>query len=350
MNRFMLVGICAGFWTAYTTRLVTAQPRLSPEQAAREESAYLSNITQITNSSMGLLNAGEAYFSPDGGTVIFQATPLGRHDYQIYTLNLATQQLRMVSTGQGACTCAFFRPDGRKIVFASSHLGPDGGANPNKDKAGDYKWFFNEYMDIFEADPDGANLKRLTNTPGYDAEGSYSPDGRRIVFTSNRDGDLEIYVMDADGSNQKRLTNGKGYDGGPFFSPDGKTILYRGDRRGDEKMNLQIRLIDADGSNDRALTDNPIFNWCPYWHPSSTCFLFTQVDHEAWSRGDRPNYDLILMTVNGNHSTRITFDAAFDGLPVFSSDGKKLMWTSKRNGLQEPQIFLADFNLPGAFR
>jgi Tol biopolymer transport system component len=205
-------------------------------------------------------------------------------------------------------------------------------------------------MDIFEAKPDGSRLTRLTDAPGYDAEGSYSPDGKQIVFTSQRDGDLEIYVMNADGSEQRRFTYGKGYDGGPFYSPDGRTIVYRGDRRNDEKMNLQIRMVDATGSNDRAITDNDVFNWCPYWHPSGDSFIFTQADHEAYNKGSRINYDLYMMKKDGSEPTRITFDAQFDGLPVFSPDGKKLMWTSKRGGLDEAQVFMADFALPKIFQ
>ncbi len=338
-----ILALAGGGCAVHGPRLVTLSP-------VGNEAQYLSNITQVTNEEMGFVNAGEAYFSPDGKTIIFQATPIGKTDYQIYALNLKTRRLKMVSTGKGACTCAYFRPDGKKIIFASSHLGPNHGETKKDGESGNYTWFFNEHMDIFEANLDGSNLRRLTNAPGYDAEGAYSPDGRRIVFTSQRDGDLEIYVMDADGTNQRRLTYGAGYDGGPFFSPDGKAILYRGDRRSDDKMNLQLRTIHADGTNDRAITDNPIFNWCPFWHLSGTCFIFTQVDHEAWSSGGRPNYDLFMMTREGEDFTRITVDPAFDGLPVFSPDGKRLMWTSKRGGLTEPQIFIADFRLPAAFR
>ena len=324
--------------------------------AADAEAKCLSNVTQITFASMGLIKAGEAYFSPDASTVIFQATPLGKEDYQIYTLVLdprtppESRKPKMVSTGKGACTCSFFRPDGKKIVYASTHLDPNVDApKPPKEKPRGYTWEFHEHMDIFEAEPDGSNLKRLTDAPGYDAEGSYSPNGKQIVFTSQRDGDLEIYVMDADGKNPRRLTNGKGYDGGPFFSPDDKTILYRGDRRDDGKMNLQIRMVNADGTNDRALTDNGIFNWCPYWYPTGKGFIFTQADHEAYARGEKPNYDLFMMTTDGKNLTRITFDPEFDGLPVFSPDGKKLMWTSKRTGLPEAQVFIADFTLPEVF-
>lgn len=314
-----------------------------------EETKFLSNITQLTGTDMGLLKAGEAYFSPDGKMVIFQAFPVGASEYQIYTLELETRELRMVSTGKGACTCAHFRPDGKKIIFASTHLDPDVGKPTDKDAGGGYRWFFHEHMDIFEANVDGSNLRRLTDAPGYDAEGTYSPDGKHIVFTSQRDGDLEIYVMDADGRHQRRITNGKGYDGGPFFSPDGSRILYRGDRRGDGKMNLQIRVVNKDGSNDRALTDNPIFNWCPYWHPSGKYFIFTQVNHEAWSTGKAPNYDLFLMTPDGSKTQRITFDSQFDGLPVFSADGERMMWTSKRGPLAESQVFMADFKPPAEF-
>ncbi len=325
-----------------------------PTDEVKAEAAFLSNVTQLTFDTMGFTKAGEAYFSPDGKTIIFQAVPkkegIGPDDYQIYTLELGSKSPRMVSTGKGACTCAYFRPDGKKIIFASSHLDPTLGQPKPVKPAGSYNWDFNEHMDIFEADSDGTNLKRLTDAPGYDAEGSYSNDGKRIVFTSMRDGDQEIYAMNADGSDQKRLTNGKGYDGGPFYSPDGKTILYRGDRRNDDKQNLQLRMVDPDGQNDRALTDNPIFNWCPFWYPDGRGFIFTQADHAAYARGSRPNYDLYMMKPDGSTQTRITFDPAFDGLPVFSPDGKKLMWTSKRGDLSEAQVFIADFTLPEAFR
>lgn len=329
--------------------LAGATIALAPAGATAGEGDFITNIEQLTSSDMGLVRAGEAYFSPDAKSIIFQAVPNGESEYQIYTLELATKKLKMVSTGKGACTCAFYRPDGKKIIFASSHLDPTLGEPKPAKASGGYAWDFNEHMDVFEADPDGSNLKRLTDAPGYDAECAYSPDGKQIVFTSQRDGDLEIYVMDADGKNQRRITNGKGYDGGPFFSADGKSILYRGDRRDDGKQNLQIRMAATDGSWDKALTDNGVFNWCPFWHPSGKAIIFTQADHGARARGERPNYDLHLIAPDGSKLTRVTTDAAFDGLPVFSPDGKKVMWTSQRNGVADSQVFMADFKLPAEF-
>lgn len=352
MRRFQM--LCLVVAVLGTASWVRAQDASGDDSAARQaadaEAKYLSNITQLTSADMGLVNAGEAYFSPDAKTIIFQATPEGKDKYQIYTLDLKKKKLKMVSTGHGGCTCAFFHPKEPKIIFASSHLGADADKPVPQDKGGKYTWFFDEDMDVFEAGLDGSNLKRLTDATGYDAECAYSPDGKRIVFTSMRDGDAELYIMDADGSNQRRLTFGKGYDGGPFFSPDGKKIIYRGDRRNDGKMNLQIRMVNADGYRDTPITDNPIFNWAPYWYPNGERFIFTQVDHEAHAGGGRPNYDLVMMSLGGAATVRITHDPAFDGLPVFSPDGKKVMWTSKRGGLTEPQIFIADFKLPDEFK
>ncbi len=165
-------------------------------------------------------------------------------------------------------------------------------------------------MDIFTADLDGKNLKRLTDTPGYDAEGSYSADGSQIVFTSFRDGDGEIYIMDADGKNPRRITHAKGYDGGPFFSPDGKRIIYRSDRKGNDL--LQIYVNNTEGTAERALTSNEFVNWGPYWHPDGRHIIY------ATSKHGHSNYELYLMDVDSGSEERITYHDGFDGLPVFS--------------------------------
>jgi Tol biopolymer transport system component len=329
-----------------------------PADWQQQESAYLQNIRQVTND---FARAGEAYFSPDGKRIIYQAEEkaTGNPFYQIFTQDLASGAYRRVSPGAGKTTCAYFSPDGKKIIFASSHLDPEASKQYSAEyarreeekKSGQrrrYAWDFDPYMDIFEANPDGSGLKRLTDSPGYDAEGSYSPDGKQIVFSSQRDGDMEpahsqLWIMNSDGSQPRQLTQApKCYNGGPFFSPDGKRVIFRSDRK--EKDRLQIYVINADGSGERALTDRPTWVcWGPYWHPDGKHIVYAGADHGT---GGRPNYDIYWMNVDSGKETRITFAPGADVLPVFSPDGKKLMWTSTRDGRQPSQIYLADFTPP----
>jgi len=327
---------------------------LAEAAARRREAAYLTNIRQLTfdgTGERGFVRAGEGYFSPDGRTIIFQAVRGRNPFFQIYTLDLTTGRVRLVSTGRGKCTCAFFRPDGKKIIFASTHLDPQAEAKESAERDrlrregprhGRYKWEFDPYMDIFEADPDGSHLRRLTTAFGYDAECAYSPDGKRIVFCSTRDGDPDIYVMAADGSGVRQLTNSPGYDGGPFFSPDGRFIIFRSDRKKPDL--LQLYIMRSDGSGQRALTDNAGVNWCPFWHPDGRHVIYSFADYSQ--PGRRPNFDLYLMDVRSGRSARVTWSTAVDILPSFSPDGRKLLWTSKRrNGCKGSQLFLADFRL-----
>ena len=315
--------------------------------AAREqEGKHLANIRQVTS---GLTKAGEGYFRPDGRAIIYQGVRPGTDDYQIFTQDLAPgSSARMVSTGRGKCTCAYYHPDGKSILFASSHLEPataadDKSANPatkpgyNREGRS-YRWDFEPGMDLFRADVDGSNLVRLTDSPGYDAEGAYSPDGRQIVFTSFRDGDPEIYIMDADGRNSRRVMNIRGYDGGPFFAPDGKKLVYRSDRKGNDL--LQVFVNNTEGTAERAITDDKNVNWGPYWHPDNRHVIF------ATSRFGHTNYDLMMVDTTTGIEERITSAEGFDGLPVFSPDGSKLMWTSSgRTADHKSQLFLADFRL-----
>lgn len=321
------------------------------------ESPYLKNVKQLTR-DFG--RAGEAYFSPDGKQLIFQAEEKGTGNpfYQIFTLNIATGKFSRVSPGVGKTTCAYFSPDGKKVIFASSHLDPNAKDEYAKElkareeeratmKRRRYVWDFDPYMAIFEANLDGTGLKRLTDGKGYHAEGSYSPDGKSIVFTSNRDDakSLELYIMDADGKNVRKLTNAPNcYNGGPFFSPDGKKVIFRSDR--DKKDHLQLYVIDIDGKNERQLTkDLNWVCWCPYWHPDGKHILYAAADHS--NPLARPNYDLYWMNVASGKTTRITFWPGADVLPVFSPDGKKIVWSSTRQGERAPaQVYIADFTPP----
>lgn len=311
-----------------------------------KESAALTQIRQLTFSSMGFVKAGEAYFSPDSRSIIFQAVPTGKDQYQIYVMNLDENIPRMVSTGKGACTCSNFRPDGKKIIFASSHESPietDEEAVPGYQRqGGNYAWAFTPYMNVYEADPDGSHLKALTTGSAYHAECAYSSDGTQIVFASNEDGHMNIYTMRADGSELYQVTKtASGYNGGPFFSPDGSKIIFRADY---EKPDyLQIYLINSDGTNLQQLTHNGAVNWAPYWHPNGSVIAFTSSIH------GHGQYEIYMMNILTNQFYRLTYHRSFDGLPVFNREGDKLLWTSKRSDDGSSQIFIADFTMPSEF-
>jgi TolB protein len=280
--------------------------------------------------------------------------------YQIYKQTLPAGKAQLVSTGRGRTTCSFFAPDGKSIIFASSHLDPElskteeAARKQQEEDARNnvhrrYQWDFDPAMEIFAADLDGHHLRRLTDSPGYDAEGAYTPDGKHIVFCSNRGGNPNLFVMDADGSHVRQLTNFPGYNGGPFTSPDCRWVVYRSDRK--QEGFLQLHVIGFDGQNDTALTDNIGVNWAPYWHPTQPYLIWTGADHS--DAHATPNYDLWLMKyadrdgkIVPEKTWRITDHPAADVLPVFSPDGKRLMWTSNRTADHSSQLFIADFTPP----
>ncbi len=323
------------------------------------ESQCLSNLRQVTSD---FLKAGEGYFSPDGQTIVYQAVRKGYPFYQIYTQSLFDKnQPRRISAGRGRTTCAYFSPTNNRILFASSHLDPnldeteavarrEAEEDRKSGRRRRYSWVFDPQMDLFEATPEGELIARLTNTKGYDAECAYSPDGKQIVFCSDRDGDPDLYIMNVDGTNIRQLTNEPGYDGGPFFSPDGLWIVYRTDRK--RKEYLQIHAIRVDGTNDVALTNTEGVNWAPYWHPTKPYIIWTGADHSDPTK--RPNYDLWMLRykITNDHlqaegdMVRITDHPKADVLPVFSPDGKQLLWTSNRTQNGTSQLWIADFQLP----
>lgn len=299
-----------------------------------EDSSFLSNIRQITFDEMGFQKSGEGYFAPDDQSILFQAVPKGSEHYQIYGLKFDEGIPHLVSTGYGACTCAYFRPDGEKIIFASSHASPLALEEPKK---GSYSWALIPYMNIYEANPDGTELKALTTGPAYHAECAYSPDGSEIVYASNETGSMNLYIMNADGSNKRQLTHHSHcYNGGPFFSPDGQQILFRADR--DKPHYLQIYLLDKKTLEERQLTANSDVNWAPYFHPNGRVIAYTRsVGHGK--------YEIFLQNIKTGVEVRLTHDNDFNGLPVFSNQGDQLLWTSKRD-TGSCQLFLADFTLP----
>lgn len=333
--------------------LTPGQPPAADWQAA--ETPYVKNIKQVTSN---FVRAGEGYFSPDGKQVIYQAeeTEAGNPFYQIFVQDLATGNRRRISPGVGRTTCAYFRPDGKRVIFASSHEDPDAKKHQiaefvqrEKDKKDGvrrrYSWDFDPFMKIYEANPDGTDLKCLTpDAKVYTAEGSYSTDGKRIVYSAGTTGNVQLFTMNADGTGAKQVTNAPNcYNGGPFLSPDGTKIVFRADRK--EKDRLQLYVINTDGTGEKALTaDDKWVYWAPYWYKDGKHIIYTAADHS--NELARPNYDLYWLNIETGKSTRITHAPGQDVLPVFSPDCTKLMWTSSRDGRSPTQLYIADFTPP----
>jgi Tol biopolymer transport system component len=311
----------------------------------------LSNIRQLT---FGGENA-EAYFSFDGTQLTFQSTGEYPCD-QIFVMNIDGSGRRLVSTGAGRTTCSHFLPDGKTIVYASTHLGAKE-CPPVPGRESGYVWPIYDTYDIWKVGVDGSNLTRLTDVPGYDAEATVAQDGR-IVFTSVRDGDMEIYSMNSDGSDVKRLTNLPGPDGGPFFSADGTQIVFRGrhPEKGPEldgyfslltkglwrPTSLDVFVMNRDGSNLRQITQGlGGANWAPFFAPDGKRIIFASNMEDP--RG--PNFDLYLINVDGTGLEQVTFSDQFDGFPMFSPDGTKLIFGSNRNAAKEgdTNLFIADW-------
>jgi Tol biopolymer transport system component len=325
-----------------------------------EEARFLTKSRQLVYEGK---RSGEGYFSPDGKRMIFQSErEEGNPFYQIYSLDMESGDVVRISTGKGKTTCGFFQGASGRVLFSSTHH--DGRTEEIQKaelefrasgKTRRYAWDYDPSFEIYSAGGDGTGVQRLTNSEGYDAEASYSPDGKLIVFSSNRayfaskptDEDrarfekdpayyLDLYVMNADGSGVRRLTDAPGYDGGPFFSPDGTRIVWR--RFDASGMNADIYTMRLDGSDVRRVTDFGAMSWAPYFHPSGEYLIFTCNKHGFG------NFELFVVDVDGRKEpVRVTFTDGFDGLPVFLPDGGRLSWSSARGG-SGTQIYLADWN------
>jgi TolB protein len=330
-----------------TTRTSNLEPRNSSPTPGE---SHLTNITRLTD---GGENA-EAYFSRDGARLIFQSTRDGRTCDQQYVMRVDGSELRRVSTGTGKTTCGYFFDSDRKILFSSTHA-VDTACPPRPDPSRGYVWGLDPF-DIYTANADGSQLRRLTNYGVYTAEATVSPDGRTIVFTSLKDGDLDIYTMHVDGTNVRRLTTTPGYDGGPFFSPDGRLIVYRAWHPTDSALvqyrdllarrlvrpnRMELWVMNADGSNQRQITRLGGANFAPFFAPDGRRIIFSSNHKVPRSR----NFDLYLVNLDGTGLEQVTTHGEFDGFPMFSPDGRKLVWASNRGAARsgETNLFMADW-------
>lgn len=290
----------------------------------------------------GGINA-EAYWSADGKRIVFMSQQPGDAADQIYTMELATGAIARVSNGEGRTTCGYFLPDGRIVYSSTHHHGKEPPTPPDKSKG--YVWPLYSTYDIFLAESAGGPPRQLTDSDGYDAEATVSPDGKRIIFTSLREKGMWLYTMDPDGGNLRRVGHRWGYVGGPFFSPDSQWIVYRGWFPDDEEkslqlsdmlaecvlrpkgMKLEIYLSRPDGSEERALTDNGKINFAPCFTADGKRILFDS-NLEAKHPG---NYSMYLVGTDGKGLERVTYGGGFDGFPHFSPDGRHLLFISDRN-------------------
>jgi Tol biopolymer transport system component len=330
------------------------RPSLAGPAVIHPEERHFRNLRQVT---FGGQNA-EGYWSPDGTRIVYQRMneAEGVPCDQVYVYELASGESRRVSNGKGRVTCAYFTDGGRRVLYASTHLA-DAGCPPPADHSKGYAWPMIQGYDIVSHALDGSGFQRLTETPGYDAEATLSPDGKTIVFTSVRDSDLEIYTMALDGSGVKRLTHEPGYDGGPFFSHDGKRIVYRRDVHPDEASvaryrellaqglyrpgALEVWVMNADGSDKRQVTKLGAASFAPYFHPDGKRIIFSSNHPNPRGRA----FDLYLIGDDGSGLERVTSEPSFDGFPMFSPDGKKLVFASNRGGKTpgETNLFLVDW-------
>lgn len=333
-----------------------------PTNLVLDGEKHIKNLKQLT---FGGDNA-EAYFSFDNKTLVFQATneKWGAKCDQIYTMPVDREESyspRIVSTGKGRTTCSYFMPGDEEILYASTHEGGADCPESPRSKNGKYVWPIFDSFDIYVSDLDGNIQRKLTDQPGYDAEATISPDGKKIVFTSTRSGDLELYTMDIDGSNVKQVTSGLGYDGGAFFSPDSKQLVFRASRPSTpearkaykellseglvQPSNMEIYVCNVDGSNLVQVTDLGGANWAPYFHPSGKKILFASNHHIEGGR----QFNLFMIDADGKNLKQITFDKTFDAFPMFSPDGKKLVFSSNRNngGTRDTNVFIADWSEEG---
>jgi Tol biopolymer transport system component len=320
-----------------------------PFSKAFEGEKHFKDIRQLT---FGGENA-EAYFSPDGKQIIFQASPPGAKCDQEYVMSLGSGEVKRISSGKGRTTCGYFDyPEADRILYATTEEGGEACPQP-PDYSQGYVWALYDAYDIVESRPDGSGVKRITTTPGYDAEATWCHRGGKVIFTSVRDGDLDLYVMDEEGQT-RRVTSETGYDGGAFFSPDCTEIVWRASRPKGEELDeymrllakglirphaLEIYLMKADGTQMRQLTQNGAANFCPTFTADGRQIVFAS---NAGSAGGR-DFDLYRVGKDGGEPERITFSPGFDGFPHFSPDGRWIVWASNRAdpGSHETNLFIA---------
>lgn len=325
-----------------------------PHRDVRE--THLRDVKRLTQTGSN----AEAYWSWDGKRIIFQSTRDGRDCDQIYVMNSDGTDQHLVSTGKGRTTCGYFMPGDRRIIYASTHgAGPDCPSAPPF-TPGTYRWPVFSSYDLYTAEPDGSDVRPLLAHAGYDAEATVAPNGKWIVFTSDRGGDIDLWKADINGSHLKRLTDAVGYDGGAVWSPDSSLIAWRTNYpKGEaatskykallkqglvEPMEMDIWMMNADGSGKRQLTHLDGAAFAPVFSPDGKSVVFASNWEDRQGKGR--NFELYKINLDGKGLVRLTYTGNFNSFPHFSPDGKKLLWVSGREAAAPRQfnVFLAEYH------
>jgi Tol biopolymer transport system component len=333
-----------------------------PDTVQYPDEAHFRNVQQLTTGG----DNAEAYWSYDSKWLVFQRTnpKEGIFCDRIFIGKVPEKPgdkfvYHQVSSGKGRTTCPFFTKDGKYIIYASTHLAADSCPPvPDRSKYGNkYIWPLYEGYDIFMADLKGKIVRQLTHAKGYDAEGTLSPDGKKMIYTSDKDGDIDLYIMDLKSGKEKRVTNTLGYDGGAWFSPDGKKIIWRASRPKTDAdikeykdllaenlvapVNMEVFVADADGKNVKQVTHFGQANWAPAFFPDSKRIIFAS--NQEYKRGFP--FNLYRINEDGSGITKISHDKGFDAFPMFSPNGKKIVFCSNRNngGTHDTNVFIADW-------
>ena len=354
-----LAALCLPSLDLLPTQLAHAQDTAPAQQST--EADFVADVRQLTFEGS---RAGEGYFSRDGKQMVFQSErEAGNPFYQIYLMDRESGDVERVSPGHGKTTCAWIHPDGDRVLFASTQFDPESKAKQQAEldfrasgQQRRYAWDYDPEFELVEWNRKSGTYKKLTEALGYDAEASYSPDGKLIAFSSNRQAyskplsereqtlfgndpavALDLYVMNSDGTNVRRVTDVFGYDGGPFFSPDGKRLCWR--RFSEDGATAEIYSANIDGSDAKQLTRLGAMSWAPYFHPSGDYMIF------ATNLQGFANFELYIVDAAGTKEpVRVTSTDGFDGLPVFTPDGSELAWTSNRTAEKKSQIFIGTWN------
>ena len=367
MNKYIFgVLVCSIFFFSCKQNSKTKEDGTSgatevKNQLVYDEEVHLKNVKQLT---YGGDNA-EAYWSFDNKYLIFQRTNAedGVECDQIFIGSIPNEnaafEYTMVSTGKGRTTCSYFLPESDNVIYASTHLKHEV-CPPVPDHSKGYVWPLYPEFEIFLSDREGNIVEQLTDNEWYDAEATTHPTKNIIVYTSDKSGDLELYLMDLNTKEEVQVTTDLGYDGGAFFSPDGTKLVWRASRPTEdsavlhyttllknhlvEPSDMELFVADVNGmevSNIRQITNLGNANWAPYFHPSNEKIIFCS-NHK--SEKGFP-FNLFMINIDGTGLEQITHDEMFDSFPMFSYDGKYLVFASNRNngGTRDTNLFLAEW-------